>query len=152
MPSASGAESRSGQSVTRTCDLRHSIATLWGRDLLLSEWAMGAVMIAKCSNPSCPASFRYLEQGLLFRLETDPTLRLSHPMMPEYHWLCRSCSATMTLHISKEGKVIPVAIPARVHCGLKESDFILTERQQGLLLSGVSFSAERHRRHARFVG
>lgn len=61
-------------------------------------------MLGKCTNPSCSASFRYLEEGILFRLETGPALRLSNPKKPEYYWLCRSCSAAMTLHISKEGK------------------------------------------------
>ena len=32
-------------------------------------------MVAKCSNPSCSASFRHLEEGMLFRLEADPTLK-----------------------------------------------------------------------------
>jgi hypothetical protein len=109
-------------------------------------------MIAKCSNPPCSASFRYLEEGLIFRLETDPTQRSSNPMMPEYYWLCRSCSAAMTLHISKEGKVIPLAKPAPVRGGSQGNDFISAVRQKALLLSGVSVSAEKHRRRARFVG
>jgi len=51
----------------------------------------------------------------------------------------------MTLHISKEGKVIPVTFPATVHGGPSGSDFIASMRQEGLLLSCVSFSTERHR-------
>ena len=109
-------------------------------------------MVANCSNPSCSASFRHLEEGMLFRLETDPTLRSSNVKTPEYYWLCGSCSAAMTLHISKEGKVIPVEFPAPVHGGPYGSDFIASMRQEGLMLSCVSFSTERHRRRARFVG
>lgn len=105
-------------------------------------------MVAKCTNPSCSTAFYHLEEGTLFRLEADSTLRLSNPMMPEYYWLCRSCSAAMTLHISKEGKVIPVALPAPVHGGPSGSDFIASMRQEGLLLSCVSFSTDRHRRRA----
>ena len=109
-------------------------------------------MLGKCTNSSCSASFRHLEEGMLFRLETDPTLRSSNPMTPRYYWLCRSCSAAMTLHISKEGKLIPVALPAAVHGGPSGSDFIASMRQEGLLLSCVSFSTERHRRRAGYVG
>ncbi len=43
-------------------------------------------MLGKCTNPSCSISFRYLEEGMLFRLETDPALRWSNPKTPEYYW------------------------------------------------------------------
>jgi hypothetical protein len=109
-------------------------------------------MIAKCANPSCSTSFRYLEEGMLFRLENDSPLELDNPMTPEYYWLCRSCSAAMTLHISNEGKVIPLALPAPVLGGPQGSDFISSDREKGLLLSVVSFSTERNLRRARFVG
>ena len=89
---------------------------------------------------------------MLFRLEPDPTLRSSNLKTPEYYWLCGNCSAAMTLHISDEGKVIPVALLAPVHGDPHGSGFISSERQKGLLLSGVSFSADRHRRRARFFG
>jgi hypothetical protein len=88
---------------------------------------------------------------MLFRLENDSPLGLDNPTTPEYYWLCRTCSAAMTLHISKEGKVTPRALPAPVHGGSQESDFIWSERQKGLLLSVVSFSTARHRRRTRFV-
>ncbi len=109
-------------------------------------------MLGKCTNPSCSALFRYLEEGLLFRLETDPNLRLSNPKAPEYYWLCRSCSAEMTLHISNEGHVIPFALPLSVPHGPPRSEVIAAERQKGLLLSGVSFSTNGHRRRTRFIG
>src|SRR5208283_3778829 len=109
-------------------------------------------MLAKCTNSSCSASFRHLEEGMLFRPETDPTLRSSNLKKPEYYWLCGSCSAAMTLHISKDGKVIPVVHPAPVHGDPYGSDFIVSMRQGGLVLSYISFSTEKHRRHARFVG
>jgi len=103
-------------------------------------------MLGKCTNPSCSASFRYLEEGTLFRLEAGPVLRLSNPKKPEYYWLCRSCSAAMTLHISKEGKVIPVALPAPVHGGSQGSDFISAKREDGLRMSQVRSSTEKKRR------
>ncbi len=108
-------------------------------------------MLGKCTNPSCSASFRYMEDGILFRLETDPALRLSNPKRPEYYWLCRNCSAAMTLHISKEGKVIPVALPTPIH-GVSQngvphrSDFIGLKREDGLTLSDVRSATEKKRR------
>jgi hypothetical protein len=109
-------------------------------------------MLGKCTNPSCSASFRYLEEGMLFRLETDRTQRLPNPKVPEYYWLCRSCSTAMTLHISKEGKIVTIALPLSVHDGSRGPDFIPSNRQKGLVLSGVSFSTERHRRGTGYVG
>lgn len=105
-------------------------------------------MLGKCSNPSCSASFLYLEEGILFRLETDPDLRSPNPKRPEYYWLCRSCSAAMTLHISKEGKVVPVALPAPLEGVAPSGDFIWPKRQNGLMLSGVRSLTEKKRRGA----
>jgi len=45
-------------------------------------------MLVKCTNPSCSASFRYLRDGRLFRLEREPTLRSSKTNRVEYFWLC----------------------------------------------------------------
>jgi len=109
-------------------------------------------MLGKCTNPSCSVSFRYLEEGTLFRLETDPALRLSSPKTLEYYWLCRSCSAAMTLRISEEGKVMPVALPKPVHGGPHKRGFISPRRQNGLLLSGVNLSLAGHRRSKGSVG
>jgi len=72
-------------------------------------------MVAKWSNPSCSASFRYLEEGRLFRLEKDPAPRSSKVAAAKYFWLCPSCSSTMTLHLSEDGSVIPVVLREPVH-------------------------------------
>ncbi len=107
-------------------------------------------MLGKCTNPSCSASFRYMQEGMLFRLEADPALRLSDPKKPEYYWLCHSCASAMTLRISQEGKVMPVPLSAPVHSGRHSGrqghDFIPSKRQNGLLLTGVRLSSERHHR------
>ena len=115
-------------------------------------------MLGKCTNPSCSASFRYLQDGVLFRLEVDPALRLPNPKQPEYYWLCHSCSSAMTLRLSREGKVIPVPLSARVDSsrdsrrqggrpsGRQGPDFIPSKPQNGLLLTGVRFATERHHR------
>jgi len=103
-------------------------------------------MLGKCSNPSCSASFRYMEEGTLFRLETDPTLRLSNPMKPEYYWLCRNCAAAMTLHISNEGKVIPVALSDRPDGVPHRNNFVWSKREDGLRLRDIRASTEKRRR------
>lgn len=54
-------------------------------------------MLGRCSNPSCSAPFRYLRDGKLFRLETDPKARTSKPSKLEYFWLCDHCSPSMSL-------------------------------------------------------
>jgi|ERR1039458_5595836 hypothetical protein len=103
-------------------------------------------MLGKCTNPSCSASFRHMEDGILFRLDTDPTLRLPNPKRPEYYWLCRTCSATMTLHNSKEGKVVPVALPVPLDGVPHRSDCIWPKRENGLTLSDVRSATEKKRR------
>jgi hypothetical protein len=69
-------------------------------------------MLSKCANPGCSASFLYLHQGKLFRLETNgngdntrvdvadphgknPSRRL------EYFWLCDECASVMTVSFKK---------------------------------------------------
>jgi len=101
---------------------------------------LGVVMVAKCSNPSCSASFRYFKEGRLFRLENDPTLSSASVSTTEYFWLCRSCSSTVTLRLNDDGKVTPVVLAELV----QESGYFNSAiRQSGRLLSDVSFSIER---------
>jgi hypothetical protein len=110
-------------------------------------------MLGKCTNPSCSASFRYLQEGLLFRLEVDPALRLPNPKQPEYYWLCQNCASVLTLGLSTEGKVIPVPLPAPVESGRKgrhpSHDFIPPKPQKGLWLRGVRFATQRRHRSKR---
>lgn len=65
-------------------------------------------MVGKCSNPSCSAPFRYLKDGILFRLESNPTLPLSKSERVEYFWLCNQCSTTMTLGLREDDTVVAV--------------------------------------------
>lgn len=69
-------------------------------------------MLSKCSNPSCPTLFRYLHEGKLFRIELDVVTgetatfgidpELKKPVRrTEFFWLCRECSAKMTLDFKK---------------------------------------------------
>jgi hypothetical protein len=100
--------------VTITCDLRHRNAMKLGGDSEVSCWRWGAAVVAKCSNPSCSAPFRYLKDGKLFRLESNPTLPPSKSDRVEYFWLCHCCSSTMTLRLRQDGTVITVLVPEAV--------------------------------------
>lgn len=99
--------------------------------------------LAKCTNDSCSASFRYLEDGRLFRLESDPALR-SKSNRVEYFWLCYRCSSTMTLHLSEDGSVIPVLLPEPIR-GVPDGVALTSaNRERGLLLRGVSSCLPEH--------
>jgi hypothetical protein len=94
-------------------------------------------MVAKCSNPSCSASFLYFTEGKLFRLERDPTLG-SKSNRAEYFWLCPGCSSTMTLRLSEDGTVVTVLIPEPFR-GVPEGVALTSvDREKGLLLRTVS--------------
>ena len=73
-------------------------------------------MLAKCTNPSCFASFRNLK-GRLFRLEASPELTPcvnsygSNSTKVEYFWLCSRCSEFMALRLGQDGTVVTVSIP-----------------------------------------
>jgi hypothetical protein len=106
-------------------------------------------MVAKCGNPSCPARFRRLNDGKLFRLETDPVLKPTTVKVKEYFWLCRDCSSTMTLHLGVDGAVSPVLLPNMV---LQPGEFISANREKGLLLREVTFWIKRDREDLEFAG
>jgi hypothetical protein len=95
-------------------------------------------MVAECSNPSCSASFRSLKQGRLFRLESDPPLRLAKGDRVEYFWLCQVCSSTMTLRLQEDGTVVTVLFPDPTR-GLPDGVTLTsTDRANGLWLRSVS--------------
>ena len=115
-------------------------------------------MLGKCTNPPCSAPFLRLGNGRLFRLEPDPTLRLSNPKT-EYFWLCPTCSAVMTLRIDTSGTVVTAACPVSVHD--EYADFVpLSVGQSGLLLRNVDSPVReddgrliaRRRKEARHAG
>ncbi len=97
-------------------------------------WALK--MLGKCANPSCAASFRYLGEGMLFRLEPDPALRSSTPQTLEYYWLCPTCSTAMTLHINAQRTVVAAPLPAGIQGCCPDVEPMLV-RQEGLLLRNV---------------
>jgi hypothetical protein len=67
-------------------------------------------MLTKCANPSCSASFRHLQDGRLFLLEADLTLRSSEVKAPEYFWLYKACSVKMTLRLAPDGIVMATGL------------------------------------------
>jgi len=75
-------------------------------DISSSRFLTGAPMLTKCSNPFCPVPFRYLEDGRLFRLESDLATRPSKCNRVEYFWLCHRCSTTMMLSLREDGRVV----------------------------------------------
>jgi hypothetical protein len=101
-------------------------------------------MLTECSNPSCTAPFRYLKDGRLFCLKSDPTLSSSESNRVEYFWLCHRCSSEMTLRLSEDGTVITVLLPEpirRVPDGVALS---WADRKTGLLLRSVSSPLPEH--------
>ena len=62
-------------------------------------------MLSKCANPGCPATFLYLHQGKLFRLDPSIELLVRIPVREvtrpscrfEFFWLCDECAAELTL-------------------------------------------------------
>ena len=91
-------------------------------------------MLAKCTNTSCCAEFRYLHEGTLFRLELDTTVRPPEDKATEYFWICGGCSAKMTLRLGEEGTVIAVPLPHSVGGDSEEKAFVVGDRKNGLML------------------
>ena len=72
-------------------------------------------MVSKCANPACAASFRFLHQGKVFRVETQPESSRNFydsskkpARRVEFFWLCEHCSSLLTLAVENGGvKVRP---------------------------------------------
>lgn len=66
-------------------------------------------MLSKCANPDCSATFLYLHEGKLFRIQVetsdssqaagDESTKLIR--QTEFFWLCPECSASMTLTFNR---------------------------------------------------
>ena len=96
-------------------------------------------MLAKCTNPSCSAEFRYLHEGTLFRLVLDSAVRPPEVKATEYFWLCGGCSATLTLRLGEDGTVIAVPLPHSVGGDSEEKAFVVADRKNGLMLHKTRF-------------
>ena len=98
-------------------------------------------MLAKCSNPSCCAPFRYLTGGRLYLLESDRALATCKSDRLEYFWLCGHCSSTMTLHLGQGTAVVAVPLPPPVRSVPGEVGPNSEERKMGLFLHSMGFPA-----------
>jgi hypothetical protein len=107
-------------------------------------------MLAKCTNPSCSASFIHLAEGKLFQLETEPTLRSSKTEATEYFWLCEHCSMEMTLRLAQDGRVIATGLRESLGDGPRVA-FVSANREKGLLLRGICFLRSSDSREAHGV-
>ena len=92
-------------------------------------------MLNKCANPDCGETFRYLQEGRLFRVERERESVYSAPSQPEYFWLCSYCCEKVSLRLGTEERVTAVEASEPI-CGTAgRSHFVLLDRKQGLLLS-----------------
>lgn len=101
-------------------------------------------MLKECSNPSCAAPFRYLKEGRLFRLQTDPAICSSKSDVVEYFWLCHRCSSEMTLRLREDGTVVTVALPEPIRGVPDGVALTQADRKMGRLLLSVSSPSPEH--------
>jgi hypothetical protein len=94
-------------------------------------------MLAKCMNPSCSVSFRYLNEGRLFRLEQSDPAKSANLRATEYFWLCNRCSTSMTLRLAEGGGVMTVGLGAALQDVPQVASAPLNRRSA--LLTTVSF-------------
>jgi hypothetical protein len=74
-------------------------------------------MLSKCLNPHCSATFQYMDQGHLFRIDFNDAARKHIPVNRqkkanrsktypiEHFWLCQECSEAMTVALNDQGEV-----------------------------------------------
>src|SRR5689334_20698821 len=96
-------------------------------------------MVDKCSNPSCSASFRSLNEGRLFPVESDPAIRSSDSTRMEYFWLCHCCSSTITLRLREDGTMVTTPLSESIRGVPDDVAITVVDRQKGLLLRSISF-------------
>lgn len=76
-------------------------------------------MLSKCANPGCTATFLYLHQGKLFRLnvgnDTPVSAALSNNAKSvtrvEFFWLCSDCANELTVDYNQVTGVAVVPLP-----------------------------------------
>jgi hypothetical protein len=76
-------------------------------------------MLSKCANPGCTATFLYLHQGKLFRLDISTDVLAASSTSPktraaprvEFFWLCSECAAELTIDYDQGAgvAVVPLA-------------------------------------------
>lgn len=94
-------------------------------------------MLTACANPSCAVAFD-VEEGVLFRLESDPAEPSSNLNSTEYFWLCGGCSAQMTLRLDGEKGVRVAPLPDLADREEYAVDFVHLNGQTGHLPASSS--------------
>jgi hypothetical protein len=83
-------------------------------------------MLAKCANPACSATFRYLHEGRLFAINSkvdslewgppaDPEY-MSKSKSPQYFWLCSSCCRAITVQSDGDHGITLLRKESAVEC------------------------------------
>lgn len=54
-------------------------------------------MVAKCANPSCSKTFRYLHEGTLYRMGICKPNGQGWSEHSEWFWLCDECASKMVV-------------------------------------------------------
>jgi len=99
-------------------------------------------VLDKCSNPSCRALFRYLNDGRLFRIESDSNASSTYSKKAQYFWLCRNCAVAVTLRLADDATVQMIRRHDRLPAAKNGVDFIAVDRKDGLVLSCLNFNGE----------
>ena len=78
-------------------------------------------MLSKCANPTCSTTFRYLNEGKLYLIDSKAALvrnglqaelrYAGKSCSYEYFWLCSSCCREMTIQIDNKVEVRVVRKP-----------------------------------------
>ena len=102
----------------------------------------GVRLLDKCNNPACRASFRYLNEGRLFRIENDSN-QSTALKKSEYFWLCGKCALDMSLRLADDATVQMVPVCDRLRPARTSFDFVAVDRKDGLVLTCLNFTGER---------
>jgi len=114
-------------------------------------------MLSKCANPVCGAKFQYLHLGRLFAIEYrnnkreyawggSTELRQKSDRL-RYFWLCSACCQSMTIQVSRAGRVR--IAPADSAYGPGQSEASEGLREQGELLSRSDRACECNTRNVK---
>lgn len=91
-------------------------------------------MLSKCLNPRCAATFRYLGEGRLFRIDFSEVARRKNALAgrtlaavgerpAEHFWLCQNCAPNMTIQLSEVGEVRLISLEtAAKQCSARVPD------------------------------
>jgi hypothetical protein len=96
-------------------------------------------LLDKCSNPSCRSSFRYINDGRLFRIDSDPSGSSSYLTKSEYFWLCQKCARAMSLRLTEDATVEMFPSSDTLRPAKSAVDFVAIHRKGGLVLSCLNF-------------